>query len=192
VNNLPLFCWQQKNWPNLTWDKHRLQEPLSQARRRQERFLAKANALRFKQGFLFFLPATKLHNDSQLSALHDATTNYAQPLTAKRVQKWHSLLFAGSHVQEKKTGIGEWRGLLPMHIATYKHGKLIKVHYKAPPGERLEDEMQQFFNWFEESAESLDGLVRAGLALYRFLIIHPFEDGNGRIGRILADMALGH
>jgi Fic family protein len=65
-----------------------------------------------------------------------------------------------------------------------------QVHFVAPPRERLDDEMSQFLNWFNEPPSGLDGLIRAGLAHAWFELIHPFEDGNGRVGRALLDRAL--
>lgn len=73
-----------------------------------------------------------------------------------------------------------------------------KVHYVAPPSEVVHDEMNQFLTWFEltrpnikgRKAESLDGLCRAAIAHLWFESIHPFEDGNGRLGRVILDMAL--
>jgi len=65
-----------------------------------------------------------------------------------------------------------------------------RVHYEAPPHDRLEREMQMFLKWFNNASQSLDGLLRAGLAHLWFEIIHPYEDGNGRVGRAILDMAL--
>jgi Fic family protein len=64
------------------------------------------------------------------------------------------------------------------------------VHYQAPPRERLQGEMRAFIDWFNSPPDNLDGLVRAGLAHLWFELIHPYEDGNGRVGRAMLDMAL--
>ena len=65
-----------------------------------------------------------------------------------------------------------------------------KVHFEAPPGEVITAQMRRFFEWWRESLGSVDGLLRAGIAHFYFVTIHPFEDGNGRLARALTDMAL--
>jgi Fic family protein len=76
-----------------------------------------------------------------------------------------------------------------MQIVSGAYGKQ-KVHFEAPPPERLEAEMAAFFSWWEKSREKLDGIIRAALAHLYFVAIHPFDDGNGRLSRAIADMAL--
>jgi Fic family protein len=65
-----------------------------------------------------------------------------------------------------------------------------KIHYEALPAERLENEMYRFFRWWGESRKEMDGLLRAGVGHLWFVVVHPFEDGNGRIARALTEMAL--
>ena len=65
-----------------------------------------------------------------------------------------------------------------------------RVHFEAPPASRIADEMRQFLEWWEESRGRVEGVLRAAIAHFRFVTIHPFEDGNGRIARALTDMAL--
>ena len=65
-----------------------------------------------------------------------------------------------------------------------------KIHFEAPPGEKIEKEMREFLSWWKNTKGKEDGLLRAGLAHFYFVTIHPFEDGNGRIARVLTDMAL--
>lgn len=65
-----------------------------------------------------------------------------------------------------------------------------KVHFEAPPADRIGEEITQFLSWWEASLDNTEGLLRAGIAHFRFITIHPFEDGNGRIARALTDMAL--
>jgi len=64
------------------------------------------------------------------------------------------------------------------------------IHFEAPPGDKVADEMRRFLDWWAGEAGKIEGLVRAGIAHFRFVTIHPFEDGNGRITRALTDMAL--
>jgi Fic family protein len=120
----------------------------------------------------------------------DATTNYAQPLTAERLFGWHAALFPTDRSGLQKITVGNWRDDSggPMQVASGPIGRQ-RVHYQAPPAARLSEEMDRFLNWFESSGKT-DALLVAGLAHLWFVTIHPFDDGNGRIARAIADMAL--
>jgi Fic family protein len=86
--------------------------------------------------------------------------------------------------------VGDWRrGKEPMQVVSGPMGKET-VHYEAPPSKMVDGEVKRFLTWFQSSPEELDGLVRSAIAHLRFVTIHPFEDGNGRIARAIADMAL--
>jgi Fic family protein len=85
---------------------------------------------------------------------------------------------------------GDWRGEeTPMQVVSGPIGRET-VHYEAPPGARIPAEVDGFLAWWMKSREAMDGLLRAGVAHFRIVTIHPFEDGNGRIARALTDMAL--
>ncbi|PIQ63118.1 MAG: hypothetical protein COV99_04395 [Bacteroidetes bacterium CG12_big_fil_rev_8_21_14_0_65_60_17] len=87
--------------------------------------------------------------------------------------------------------VGQWRGNSePMRIVSGAVGKE-KVHYEAPPSARVPDEMDRFITWFNGS-RSMPGAIRAGLAHLWFECIHPFSDGNGRVGRAIAEKALAN
>lgn len=120
----------------------------------------------------------------------DATRNYAAPLTADRLCGWQAALFPTGRSGMHRITVGAWRGdeLGPMRIVSGPYGRE-KVHYQAPPAERLPAEMAAFLHWFEQPS-SEDALLRAGLAHLWFITIHPFEDGNGRTGRAVCDLAL--
>ena len=116
----------------------------------------------------------------------DATVNYSSPLTRERLFGWHNCLFP--------TG---WSGSTKIDVAQYRSGEMKvvsgmfgreKVHYIAPAAEKIEEEMQHFLNWF--NAGTHDGYIKSAIAHLWFVCIHPFDDGNGRIGRAIADMAL--
>ena len=113
----------------------------------------------------------------------EATRNYADPLSRKRLFGWHRALFG------KTTGIrvGSWRDDAkgPMQVVSGRQ----KVHYEAPAAKRLEGEMEAFFEGVNRGGD-VDILLKAGLAHLWFVTIHPFEDGNGRIARAIADWAL--
>ena len=117
----------------------------------------------------------------------DVYKNYAAPLTHQQLFDWHAMLMNGRrHIDV----IGAYRTHSePMQIVS---GKLHDptVHYEAPPSQRVPDEMKQFVDWFNRSENRLPELLRAGIAHLYFESIHPFEDGNGRIGRAIAEKAL--
>lgn len=120
----------------------------------------------------------------------DATSNHAAPLTRKRLVGWHAALFPTGYSGVHRIRVGGWREDLegPMQVVSGPVGRT-KVHYQAPPAERLDTEMTRFLAWFNDPPR-LDGLLRAALAHLWFVTVHPFDDGNGRIARALTDMAL--
>lgn len=120
----------------------------------------------------------------------DATGNYAKPLTEDRLFGWHAALFPTGRSGMRKIHVGDWRNDSdgPMQVVSGPFGRE-KVHYEAPPAARLPDEMTKFLNWFEQPAD-VDPFVKAGLVHLWFVTVHPFDDGNGRIARAIADMAL--
>jgi Fic family protein len=120
----------------------------------------------------------------------DATRHYDQPLTAERLLSWHASLFPTGYSGMAKIRVGAWRddSTGPMRVVSGPAGKE-RVHFQAPPAKRLDGEMQAFLGWFNANADT-DPVLKAGLAHLWFVIIHPFDDGNGRIARAIADMAL--
>jgi len=126
--------------------------------------------------------------DGLVEVLLDATHNHAMALTQDRLYGWHAALFPSGRSGFHAITIGAWRDA-PMQIVSGAYGKQ-KVHFEAPPPERLEAEMAAFFTWWEASRKKLDGILRAALAHLYFVTIHPFDDGNGRLSRAIADMAL--
>lgn len=120
----------------------------------------------------------------------DATSNYAEPLTTERLFAWHAALFPTGRQGMRKIRVGEWRDDAdgPMQVVSGAIGHE-RIHFRAPPAERVPEEMAAFLTLFETPGE-MEPLLIAGLAHFSFVTIHPFEDGNGRIGRAIADMAL--
>jgi len=120
----------------------------------------------------------------------DATQNYAEPLVAERLFAWHASLFPTGRSGMGKITVGAWRPaeIGPMQLVSGPIGKE-RVHFEAPPADKLADEMAQFLEWFASEIR-IDPVLKAGVAHFWFVTIHPFEDGNGRIGRAIADMAL--
>lgn len=120
----------------------------------------------------------------------DATGNAGQALTEERLFAWHASLFPTGRSGMTKIWAGTWRddSSGPMQVVSGPIGRE-KVHYEAPPAERVPEDMAKFLAWFEQPTE-IDPLLIAGLAHLWFVTIHPFDDGNGRIARAVADMAL--
>jgi Fic family protein len=117
----------------------------------------------------------------------DATRNYRQPLTAERLFAWHGSLFPSGRSGMKRIETGGWR-TSPMQVVSRAMGRE-RVHFEAPEAGRVGSEMQVFLEWFN-AADEEDWVVKAGQGHLWFVTIHPFEDGNGRIARAIADMAL--
>jgi Fic family protein len=120
----------------------------------------------------------------------DATGKYNEPLTQDRLFAWHAALFPTGRSGMSIIITGHWRDDSdgPMRVVSGPYGRE-KVHYVAPPAARIPDEMAKFMEWFNNPGD-MDPLLIAGLAHLWFVTIHPFEDGNGRIARAIADMAL--
>jgi Fic family protein len=120
----------------------------------------------------------------------DATHSYAQPLTEERLFAWHGSLFPTGASGMKRIEVGRWRkgSNGPMQVVSGPIGRE-HIHFEAPAAERLSEEMQQFLGWFNADSGQ-DWLMKAALGHLWFVTIHPFEDGNGRMARAIADMAL--
>ena len=127
--------------------------------------------------------------DGIVEMMLDATQNYAQPLTAERLFGWHAALFPMGRSGMSRITVGAWRTAEggPMQVVSGPIGRE-RVHYEAPASERLDQEMPQFLDWFETATP--DPVLKAGIAHLWFVTIHPFDDGNGRIARAIADQAL--
>lgn len=120
----------------------------------------------------------------------DATRYYDQLLTAERLFDWQASLFPTGHSGMHKIATGAWRddSTGPMEVVSGPVGKH-RVHFQAPAAARLDQEMEAFLNWFNGNVD-MDPVLYAALAHFWFVTIHPFDDGNGRIARVIADMAL--
>lgn len=120
----------------------------------------------------------------------DATGNFQRSLSKERLFGWHSSLFPTGRSGLRPLRVGKWRDDKegPMQVVSGPIGRE-QVHYEAPPAKALDNEMKAFLAWFN-AEQSIDPVIKAGLAHLWFVTIHPFEDGNGRIARAIADMAL--
>jgi len=123
--------------------------------------------------------------DGVVEMMLDATQNFKQALTERRLFDWHRVLFASEHFPS--ISVGKYR-TEEMQIVSGRMGHL-NVHYEAPGPERLSEEMSQFLKWLNEENEP-NYILKSAIAHFWFVTIHPFDDGNGRIGRAISDMML--
>ena len=133
---------------------------------------------------------TGRHVDGIVEMMLDATQRFDLPLTKDRLFGWHSALFPSGYSNIYKITVADWRKDTagPMQVVSGALGKE-KVHFQAPSSERIEAEVTKFLTWFENIHE-LDLVLKAAIAHFWFVTIHPFDDGNGRITRAITDMIL--
>lgn len=138
------------------------------------------------------------HVEGLVAVLNDASSAFDQPLDTDRLCRWQSALFPGGTSGIHRIVVGRYRDHAePMQIVSGTPGREV-VHYEAPRSTNVPREMERFLDWFAATTPhatgkphtALDGIARAAIAHLWFESIHPFEDGNGRIGRAIVDMAL--
>ncbi|TXL80440.1 Fic family protein [Vineibacter terrae] len=134
--------------------------------------------------------AVDRRTEGVVDMLLDATENHDKPLTARRLCGWQAALFPTGYSGLHRVKTGRWRDDAqgPMQVVSGPIGRQ-RVHYQAPPAARLDTEMRRFLEWFNRKSGP-EGLLRAGLAHLWFVTIHPFDDGNGRVARAIANQAL--
>jgi Fic family protein len=130
------------------------------------------------------------HVEGVVEMMLDATQHYDQPLTAERLFAWHASLFPTGRSGMHRITVGAWRDdrTAPMQVVSGPVGRE-RVHFEAPAAGRLNEEMRRFVEWFNGHATT-EPVLKAALAHLWFVTIHPFDDGNGRIARAIADMSL--
>ena len=128
--------------------------------------------------------------DGIVEMMWDATQKFQKPLTSDRLFAWQSALFPTGRSGMVRITVGSWRTAEsgPMQVVSGAMGRE-RVHFEAPAAERVPHEMERFLLWLEQD-QGLDPVLKAGVAHFWFVTIHPFEDGNGRIGRAIADLLL--
>lgn len=136
------------------------------------------------------LSPTDRNVEGVVEMMLDATRNHARLLNEARLFDWHASLFSTGRSGMTRIAVGAWRDATAglMQVVSGPYGRE-RVHFEAPPAQKLPAEMAIFLEWFE-APDKTDPVLRAGLAHLWFVTIHPFEDGNGRIARAIADMAL--
>lgn len=130
------------------------------------------------------------HIDGIVEVMLDATQNFNKALTKERLLGWQASMFPGGRSGMRRIRIGLWRNDKdgPMQVVSGPVGRE-SVHFEAPAAVRLNTEMKYFINWVN-SSEKIDPVLKAAIAHLWFVTIHPFDDGNGRIARVITDMLL--
>ncbi len=131
------------------------------------------------------------HVEGVVDMVLEATLHYDQPVTRERLFGWHAALFPTGYSGASKIRVGAWRDDTggPMQVVSGALGHQ-RVHFEAPPAERLNVEMTRLLDWVDARSESTPPLLKAGLGHLWFVTLHPFDDGNGRVGRALGDLLL--
>lgn len=127
------------------------------------------------------------HVDGVVDMMLDATQNYLRPLDEERLYDWHAALFPTGRSGMHKINIGSYR-TEEMQVVSGPMGKE-KIHFQAPPPSMVKQEMNMFLNWFNQDTKQ-DLVIKSAIAHFWFIIIHPFDDGNGRIARAVSDLLL--
>lgn len=129
--------------------------------------------------------------DGLVTMLIDATQDFAEPLTVARLCSWHSGLFPTGDLGRHPITVGAWRTdeLDPMQVVSGSERRQI-IHFRAPPASRIGTEIGKFLAWVENPGNGGDPVLKAAVAHIWFVTIHPFDDGNGRIARAVADLLL--
>lgn len=125
--------------------------------------------------------------DSVVAVMLDAVEHYDQPLTKEKLCGWQSAFFPSGYSEGSQIEVGQYR-THEEHIVSGMFGRE-KVHYIAPSPSRIEYEMDGFLAWFNQE-HTTSSIIASAIAHFWFVSIHPFEDGNGRLARILSDMLL--
>lgn len=127
-----------------------------------------------------------------IEVLSDASKKYKDKMNLNRLLSWHAALFPTGYSGVTKINVAALRGYETMRVISGGLSDNVKIHFEAPPRRGLETQVDKFISWFNQSLtdENLDGLIRAAIAKFWFVTLHPFDDGNGRISRAVSDMAL--
>jgi len=126
--------------------------------------------------------------DGVVEMMLDATQNFKTPLTQKRLFGWHAALFPTGYSGMYKIKVAKYR-TEEMQIVSGAVGKE-RVHYEAVPAKDVKTEMDKFLSWLNDDNVVIDSVLKSAIAHFWFIIIHPFDDGNGRIARAISDMLL--
>ncbi|MCP4693600.1 MAG: Fic family protein [Desulfobacterales bacterium] len=129
------------------------------------------------------------HIEGLVALTLDAAMKYAEPLTPERLKAWHAALFPTGFSGLRRAEAGRWRNQNTIQLVSGPVERE-RVHFETPPSNRVDLEMKKYISWWEKGSNHIEGLLRAAIAHFRFITIHPFVDGNGHIARALTHMAL--
>lgn len=136
------------------------------------------------------LPKPDHYTEGVVQVMINATQHYNEAIDKERLFAWHAALFPTGYSGMYKISVAQWRqGDKPMQVVSGPMGRQ-KVHYEAPPSNRVGTMMDSFINWINSPSPAIDPLVKAAVAHLWFVTIHPFDDGNGRICRTITEMLL--
>ena len=221
------YIWQDKQWPQFSWDNNAIIDKLSQCNFKRGQLLGRVNSLGMERSLeaqtellvaevletsaiegktldpesvrssvarRLGLPDVGLspqdrYTEGLVDVLLDATTNFDKPLSTERLHGWQAALFPTGFSGMHRIIVGDFRGDPAMQVISGPIGRE-KVHYEAPPGDAVPKQIDQFLTWWIESQNTMDGIIRAAIAGFWFVTIHPYEDGNGRLARAITDMVL--
>lgn len=223
-----MYIYQQRGWPNFSWDQPKIAELLAKVRYLQGKLLGYMQTLGFelqeeatlealtqdvvksseiegekldieqvrsslavKLGIpVAAVPFVDRNVEGIVEIMLDATRHYNRPLTQTRLFNWHGALFPTGRSGLTKIVAGKWRNKASgrMQVVSGPYGRE-KIHFEAPKYNKLKLEMTKFLKWFN-TAPKHDLVLQSALAHFWFVTIHPFDDGNGRIARAIADMLL--
>lgn len=166
--NKHLLIWQRPEWPYFTWDSSALLDSLVKLRHQQGKLLSLAGSFRSDEAVVL--------SDIQMDILE----HHEMELTKERLCGWQASVFPNGFSGIHRISVGEFR----------PHDFTLNLRHTPPFADSLEKEMQKFLSWWNEPPVGLDGIIRAGLAYFWFMTLLPFEDGNARVGKSLAYLAL--
>ncbi len=166
-----MYIHELDNWTNFNWNSEKIMPLLA--------------SVRHLQGSEF--TNTPRNIEGVVDILLDATQNFNMPLSQERLLGWHHSLFQSGYSGYSKIDIARYRSP-GMKVVSGAFGRE-KVHFEAPKAERVPGEMELFLNWLNNE-NKLDLVLKAIIAHFWFVTIHPFDDGNGRLARAIMDMYL--
>lgn len=147
------------------------------------------DSIRKKLGLLELYENTEYKTDNLVAIQFDVNSNYSQELEIEKIYSWHSSIFPTGYSEGIRINVASFRDEGEMNIVSSRGTSSEKLYYTAPPSDILIDEVHEFLIWFNKTD---DTLIKSAIAHLWFLIIHPFDDGNGRISRVIGEIGRAH